>query len=67
MIHFIQNTTKTNIKMLSQEQRNELQSKLQKHAKLCIEQTQFCKTEEATKQSLILRFFSTLGYNIFNK
>lgn len=52
--------------MLSSEQRSELKSKLQKHAMLCMEQSRFCKTEEATKQSLVLRFFSMLGYDVFN-
>ena len=52
--------------MLSSEQRSELKSKLQKHAVLCVEQSRFCKTEEATKQSLVLRFFSMLGYDVFN-
>ncbi len=52
--------------MLSPEQRNELKSKLQKYSVLCMEQAKFCKTEEATKQSLILRFFSMLGYDVFN-
>ncbi|MCR5224693.1 MAG: type I restriction enzyme HsdR N-terminal domain-containing protein [Alphaproteobacteria bacterium] len=52
--------------MLSEEQRNELRTKIQKHANICMERVQFCKTEEATKQSLVLPFISILGYDVFN-
>lgn len=52
--------------MLSEEQRLELKNKIVKHAECCLERIKYCTTEEATKQSLVLPFISTLGYDIFD-